>query len=294
VTLRLATRGSDLALWQANRVAALLRAAHPRLDISVERFRTRGDREIGPLAELGGRGLFTAEVDHALLDGDADLAVHSLKDLPIEAPEGLVVAAVPARGPVEDALVTRDRSPLESLPAGATLGTSSPRRAAFLRSARPDLEVVDLRGNVPTRLARVAEGKLDGTVLARAGLERLGLADRIAEILGPPQLLPAPGQGALAIVVRADDRATRDAVAPLDDPDTRRAVEAERAVLAGLGGGCSIPLGAFAERTAGGWRVSAMLFGADGERREVTRSGPDPAALAREAADALRARGAAR
>jgi hydroxymethylbilane synthase len=292
VTLRIATRGSDLALWQANHVADLLRE-RAGVEVSVRTFKTRGDRELEPqLAEIGGQGLFTAEVNHALLSGEGDLAVHSLKDLPIESPEGLVVAAIPSRAPVEDALIAGSGGGLEDLPEGAVIGTSSPRREAFLRSVRPDFRVVNLRGNVGTRLDRVASGEIHGTMLARAGLERLGLADRITEILGPPRLLPAPGQGALGIVVRTDDPATRDAVRHLDDPDTRQAVETERTVLAGLGGGCSLPLGAFAERVRGAWRVTATFFADDGTRLDDVQTGPDPIALARAAAEALRARGA--
>jgi hydroxymethylbilane synthase len=288
VIVRIATRGSDLALWQANTVAGLLREAVPGADVSVRTFTTRGDRETAPrLSDIGGEGLFTAEVDRALLDREADIAVHSLKDLPIETPEGLLIMAVPSRGPVEDALVTREGVSLADLANGAVVGTSSPRRAAFLRSVRPDLQIVNLRGNLATRLDRVASGDLDGTVLARAGLERLGLGNRISEILGPPQLLPAPGQGALAVVARADDDALRDAVTALDDGSTRLAVQTERAVLAGLGGGCSVPLGVLAENDGASWRVASTLFGDDGTRHDDARSGTDPAELAAAAARAL-------
>lgn len=290
MTLRIAARGSDLARWQAEHVAALLRAIAPHREIAVKTFTTRGDRESGPLADLGGEGLFTAEVDRALRDGEADLAVHSLKDLPIETPEDLVLAAVPERGPFEDVLVSTDGSPLAKLARGSRIGTSSPRRAAFLRSVRPDAEVVDLRGNVPTRLRRVARGELAATVLAGAGLHRLGLADRVSETLR--DLLPAPGQGALGIIARRGSEAA-GILAALDHEETRAAVGAERRVLAGLGGGCSLPLGVHARRTGDRWRLESVLFLDEGrERIEDDRSGTDPVALAHESAATLRSRGA--
>jgi hydroxymethylbilane synthase len=294
--LRIATRGSDLALWQAHRVADLLRAAHPGLEVEVRTWTTRGDRELDPeLKEIGGQGLFTAEIDRALLTGEAELAVHSLKDLPIESPAGLRLVAIPERAPIEDLLISKRGEPVAELPEGGVVGTSSPRRAGFLLSERPDLKIVNLRGNVPTRLSRVAEGDLCATMLARAGLERLGLGlDSVGEVLGPPRLLPAPGQGAMAVTTRADADDVAKLVAALDDADTRAAVEAERGVLAGLGGGCSMPLGAYAERTAAGWRVSAALFREDGGLRlDETREGADPAELARACAAALLDRGAA-
>lgn len=289
--IRIATRASDLALWQANHVADRLRALGA--EVSVESFSTRGDREAGALAALGGEGLFTAEVDRALLEGRADIAVHSLKDLPIEAPEGLALAAVPARGPVEDVLVSTGAEPLAELPPRGVVGTSSPRRAAFLHSARPDLTIVDLRGNVPTRLRKVASGEIAATVLARAGVERLGLDVKLAEVIGPPRLLPAPGQGALALVTRADDERATALALRLEDPDTRLAVDSERTVLAGLGGGCSLPLGVLARRDGKLWRVSAVLFLEGGAARlDDSRAGDDPLRLAADSARALRQMGA--
>jgi hydroxymethylbilane synthase len=289
VMIRIATRASELALWQANTVAALLTAAGNNVEVC--RFSTRGDRETTQaLADIGGQGLFTAEVDRALAEGEADVAVHSLKDLPVETGEGFVIAAILERGPVEDLLITRDGSSLDSLRRGARVGTSSPRRAAYLRGARGDLEIVDLRGNVPTRLSHVTEGDLDATILARAGVVRLGVDVPHGEVLGPPDWLPAPGQGAVAVVARADDAAVRAAAAALDHAPTRRAVEAERAVLAGIGGGCSLPLGTYARamdgaagavRAGGTWELRATLFTANGTRRlDETRTGADPRGLA--------------
>ncbi len=293
--LRIASRASLLARWQADHVAELLRKTDPTLTIETLVFTTRGDRERDPaLSEIGGQGLFTAEVDRALLAGEADLAVHSLKDLPIEDPDGLEMVAIPPRAPIEDVVVSVGGVSLAELPPGARVGTSSPRRAGFLRSERSDLEIVNLRGNVPTRLERVSEGDLAATLLARAGLQRLGLEDgRVGEVLAPPRLLPAPGQGALAITARRGEVAVHERVAALDDADTRRAVEAERAVLAGIGGGCSLPLGAYAERRGDGWLVSAMLVREDGTLRlDEAAEGSDPTALAARCARALLDRGA--
>lgn len=292
MTLRIATRGSDLARWQADHVASRIRRVAPSVVVSIETFTTRGDRETGSgLREIGGTGLFTAEVDRALLDGRADLAVHSLKDLPIETPKDLAVAAITHRGPVEDVLISRGDRRLAELPEGGVVGTSSPRRASYVRSIRPDLEIVNLRGNVPTRIAQVTSGKLAATVLARAGLVRLGLESAASDVL--TDLLPAPGQGALAIVTRADQGEATEIAAALDDPETRRAVEAERAVLAGLGGGCSLPLGVFAERLGPRWRVSSVLYREDGRSAvRDAREGDDPLRLAAESSRALGAKGA--
>lgn len=290
--IRIATRASDLALWQANTVAKALAARGDTVEVC--RISTRGDREDHvPLAEIGGQGLFTAEIDRALADGDADVAVHSLKDLPVETLEGFVVAAILERGPAEDVLISRNSVTLAELPAGARVGTSSPRRASYLAATRPDLELLDLRGNVPTRVGRVESGELDATILARAGVVRLGLDVTPGEILGPPHWLPAPGQGAVAIVTRADDAAATARAAALNHAATRQAVEAERAVLAGIGGGCSLPLGTFARRVGSQWEVHATLFLPEkGTRLDETRTGADPGALAREIAAAFVAGGA--
>src|ERR1035441_7613281 len=236
--LVIASRGSQLALWQARWVAAQLSAAghHCR----IETFKTTGDKITDvPLAKVGTKGLFTKEIEEALLDGRADLAVHSLKDLPTELPEGLVLAAVPEREDPRDAVVGKT---LAELPLGARVGTSSLRRAAQLRQLRPDLQVESVRGNLDTRLRKLDEGQYDAILLAAAGLKRLGWGDRIAEILPPEQMCPAVGQGALAI----ETRAGFDGVALLDHADTHTAVMAERAVLGALGGGCQVPIGAYA------------------------------------------------
>lgn len=291
--LRIATRASDLALWQANTVASLLKAKGHSVEVC--RISTRGDRETSvPLSHIGGQGLFTAEIDRALSEGEADLAVHSLKDLPVEMAPGFRLAAILERGPVEDILVTRDSVSLDSLRPGARIGTSSPRRAAYLRSARGDLEIVDLRGNVPTRVGRVMDGELDATILARAGVVRLGIDVGKGDLLGPPDWLPAPGQGAVAVTAREDDENALAAAAALDHAATRAAVQAERAVLAGIGGGCSLPLGVHAWRTGDQWDLRATLFTEDGTRRlDEARTGADPMAMAADIAQSLLARGAA-
>ncbi len=294
MSLTIATRGSDLALWQAETVAAALESVTGDAPV-VHALNTRGDRETSvPLAEIGGAGLFTAEVDRVLAGGQAQLAVHSLKDLPVEPAPGFRVAAILERGPAEDVLISKGNVPLLELPQGAVLGSSSPRRAAYVKTARPDVKLVDLRGNVPTRVKRVHEGDLDATLLARAGVVRLGLDVTPGEILGPPDWLPAPGQGAVAVVIRADDADTAAFVERLDHAPTRDAVEAERAVLAGIGGGCSLPLGAFAAPKGDGWEVRATLFSPDGsERLDEVLTGPDPRALAARIAESFLANGAA-
>ncbi|MEZ5066626.1 MAG: hydroxymethylbilane synthase [bacterium] len=287
--LRIATRGSDLALWQAHTVAGLLQALGA--ETSVETLSTRGDRETGaPLFALGATGLFTAEVDRALIEKRAEVAVHSLKDLPLKSPRGLTLVAIPERGPTEDLLVTTNGEPLAQLRQGARVGTSSPRRAGYLRATRPDLEIVTLRGNVPTRVKRVLDGEVDATVLARAGVDRLEIPLEHTEVL---PLLPAPGQGALGIVVRSDDEDVLRFVRQLDHEETRAEVTAERAVLGGLGGGCSLPLGARARRLDGEWNVAAELWGEHGEHAFDERQGKDWIALAAEIATTLHASGVA-
>jgi hydroxymethylbilane synthase len=251
--LKIATRDSDLALWQARHVERLLVERSGR-QVELVPFKTKGDLDIEtPLAALEGKGFFTKELEAALLAGEADLAVHSLKDLPTELPPGLKVAAVLARADRRDALLMRPgkRAPRKPLPlvSGAVLGTSSARRLAQAALAAPDLEIVDLRGNVPTRVRKLRDGKYDAILLAWAGLERLGLdlSDLDVELLDLEEMLPAPGQGALAIEIRADDAATEAAVAPLDDPRVRREIEAERGLLRLFAGGCKLPLGVFSE-----------------------------------------------
>ncbi len=256
--LRLGTRASQLAVTQSELVADQLRALGHTVELV--RVRTDGDVTRGSLTRLPTLGVFAAALRTAILDGRCDFAVHSLKDLPTAGVPGLVTSAVPRRANPYDALCGGGRG-LDALPAGAKVGTGSPRRVAQLRRQRPDLTYVDIRGNVGTRLARVADGDLDAVVLAAAGLERLGLADRVDTLL---DILPAPGQGALALECRADDEDVRAALAAVEDAPTRAAVDAERAVLAGLGGGCAAPIAALAREG----RLHAGVFALDG-RREV-------------------------
>jgi hydroxymethylbilane synthase len=245
-TLRIGTRASALARTQTDAVAAAL--AEP---VEIIPIVTEGDRSPAALAAIGGTGVFVSALRAALVDGRIDVAVHSFKDLPTLPFDGVTTAAVPAREDPRDALVARDGLTLAELPPGARIGTGSPRRAAQLRALGLGLEIADLRGNVDTRLRRVSEGALDAVVLAYAGLRRLGRTDAVTEILDPLQLLPAPAQGALAVECRADDAATRQLLAALDDADARAAVTAERAVLRALEAGCSAPIGALAEVAEG-------------------------------------------
>jgi len=257
--LVIASRGSQLALWQARWVQQkLAEAGH---DSRIEIIKTTGDKITDvPLAKVGTKGLFTKEIEEALLDSRADLAVHSLKDLPTELPPGLALAAIPVREDSRDAIVGRS---LADLPRGAKVGTSSLRRAAQLRQFRPDLEIESIRGNLDTRLRKLDEGRYDAIVLAAAGLKRLGWSDRIAELLPAEIMCSAVGQGALAIETRGEG-AGRDACATLDDATTRAAVTAERAVLAALGGGCQVPIGAHATVAAGRLHIVAVVASPDG------------------------------
>lgn len=245
-TVRLGTRRSALALAQAVAVAdALRRTGH---EVELVEVVTEGDRSSEALNQLGGTGVFVTELRQQLLSGEIDVAVHSLKDLPTTGPDGIVLAAIPGRADPRDALVARDGLGLSELPAGATVATGSPRRAAQLRALGLGLEVTPIRGNVDTRLRRVSTGEVDAVVLAAAGLQRLGRLDEATELLDPGQMLPAPGQGALAVECRADDPVRRDWLsATLDDETTRSAVTAERALLAALEAGCSAPVGALAD-----------------------------------------------
>ncbi len=247
MSLRAGTRGSRLALWQTDLVASRLRQAWPGLQVERVLITTLGDRVSDvPLPRIGDKGIFTRELEDALRAGTIDLAVHSLKDLPTELPPGLVIAAILERADPRDALVGPSPVTIDTLRAGARVGTSSLRRRAQLLARRPDLDVRDLRGNVPTRVDKVLAGDLDAAVLALAGLTRLGLSDHVVEVFGTDVMLPAPGQGALAVEIRADDQRTAAWVAPLDDRDTRLATTAERTMLAQLEGGCQAPIGALA------------------------------------------------
>lgn len=292
--LRLGTRGSPLARWQAEWVADRLQALGRQVEIVC--IETGGDRSSRPIPALGGQGLFTKEIQRALLDRRVDLAVHSLKDLPTEPVHGLVLAAVPPRDSPGDALVSPIASSLEALPQGARVGTGSRRRQSQLLHARPDLRVAELRGNVDTRLRKLDEGQYDAIVLAEAGLKRLGRAHRIAQIIPPEIMLPAAGQGALGIETRADDLRAREALLPLDDRATRQAVLAERAVLAELRGGCLAPIGMWARMEQGRLVLDAAVLSPAGDRRVAARaqgSPEDPQSLGAEVARQLLAQGAA-
>jgi hydroxymethylbilane synthase len=290
--LRLATRGSPLALWQARFVADLLRPNPVEL-VLVE---THGDRDQATaLAAMGGFGVFTKAIQQALLDGRADLAVHSLKDLPTIPTPGVSLAAVPLRGPTGDAFVSHKWDRFDVLPRGATVGTSSLRRRAMLANRRPELKLVDLRGNVETRLRKLDEQNLDAIVLAEAGLVRLGMAGEIREILDPTWMLPAVGQGAIGIECRDDDGETRRVVGVLSDYPTLQRVTAERAMLATLGGGCLVPIGANSSFEGGMLTVRGAVLSADGSRKVVaTHRGPAdaPLAVGQELAAMLLAEGA--
>ncbi len=264
-SIRLGTRASALAQWQANWVAGELRGRGVAVEIVF--IRTQGDVKTGPIGEIGGQGVFTKELQRALLDGEIDLAVHSLKDLPTDEVPGLTLAAVPPREACGDALVSNKANSLDDLPAGAVVGTGSVRRQSQLLHARGDLKVVDIRGNVDTRLKKLDGGEYDAIILAEAGLRRLGLADRIAQVLSKEVMLPAIGQGALGLECRASDDATRAALELLDDPPSHVAVIAERSLLSTLRGGCLAPIGAWARWEDDSLQLNAVVLSADGKRR---------------------------
>jgi hydroxymethylbilane synthase len=293
--LRIATRGSKLARWQADWVADRLRSHGYAVEI-IE-IKTHGDLDqSSPIGDIGSPGVFTKEIQRAMLTGDADIAVHSLKDLPTEPVPGLLLAAVPARESATDVLVSRHAPSLDRLPKGARIGTSSLRRQAQLRHARPDLQVMPIRGNIDTRLRKLDEGQFDALVLAEAGLKRLGFATRISQVLSFNVMLPAVGQGALGIECRDDDGSTRAALTALDDSATHAAVLAERALLAHLGGGCLAPIGAIGLVAGDQIELSAIVLSQDGTQRLHDRSSNSIAnaeLLGRTVADALLSRGAA-
>lgn len=292
-TLRIATRKSALALWQANHVKTLLHAAHPDIEIELVKIVTEGDRILDrPLAEIGGKGLFLKELERAMLDGQADLAVHSMKDVPASMAAGLVLDAVLPRANPYDALVSRNGSLLADLPAGSRIGTSSLRRKSQLLALRPDLDVADLRGNVDTRLRKLDEGQYDAIILACAGLQRLGLGERITETLQPPDWLPASTQGIIGLQCRGDDRDTRALIEPLADAGTMVVASAERAVARVLQATCQVPLAAHAVLEDGIVRLWSVVGATDGTET-ISASGEAPASDAvglgeRVAADLLR------
>jgi hydroxymethylbilane synthase len=303
-TIRIGTRGSRLARWQSDWVAERLRGLNSRLKIDLVEIKTHGDRDRNsPLSAIGGVGVFTKEIQRAARDGLVDVAVHSLKDLPTAGLDELILAAVPAREDVADALIAPEHRTLEGLPKAGRVGTSSPRRRAQLLFLRPDIQVVSVRGNVETRLNQALDRRLDAVMLACAGVQRLGLERHVTQRFEPPAFLPAVGQGALGIECRRDDEATRALLEMLDDPATHRAVKAERAVLAALEGGCSLPMAAWArdiddDRSGSQGQmlaIDAAVFDVDGRARVTVAligKRTDPDGLGRRAASALRDQGA--
>ncbi|MEO8395141.1 MAG: hydroxymethylbilane synthase [Chloroflexota bacterium] len=281
-TVRLGTRGSALARWQTDHVAGLLQAAHPGLRVEIEVITTQGDRVLDkPLPLMGGKGVFTAELEAALRGGQIDYAVHSLKDLPTEPPDGLTIGAIPLRANAADVLISRASFSLRNLPMGASVGTSSRRRAAQLLHLRPDLHLLDIRGNVDTRVRKALDeaGEYDAILLAYAGLERLGKLDAVSERLSFNDMLPAPGQGALAIQCR-NEAESLDLLAALQHEATAACVNAERAFLAGLGGGCSLPIAAYAEINDDRLRLRGRINSPDGKGQiDVKAEGSISAAL---------------
>ncbi len=286
--ITIASRGSKLALRQADIVKTSLEKLHPDIEISIVKVTTKGDRDKSDfLYKSQLRGLFTSEVEKAVLDGRADLAVHSLKDLPTAETAGLVIAAIPERQVVADALIaSKQLRSLSDLPPNSTVGTSSLRRIAQLHHLRADLNTVPLRGNVETRVSKVASGNLEAVIVACAGLYRLGLEEHISAVLDPEEFLTAPGQAALAIQIRTDDAELMQLVCQLDDKPTRIAVEAERCVLAATHGGCSIPLGVYARIEAGQMLIDAMIADVDGGNF-IRRSAASPVDQAKSCAEKL-------
>ncbi|MBM3543027.1 MAG: hydroxymethylbilane synthase [Alphaproteobacteria bacterium] len=282
-SLLIGTRGSPLALWQARHVWTRLldNTGLGEGDIGLSVITTSGDRiKDKPLREFGGKGLFTKEIDEALLRGDVDMAVHSMKDLPTELPVGLCIAAILPRGDVRDAFISNTGQSLADLPPGARVGTSSLRRQAQVKRLRPDLRVVEFRGNVETRLKKLEAGEAEATLLAVAGLERLGLAAHITSILAPSEMLPAVAQGAISVICRADDARTRELLEPLNDNAAATAVACERSFLASLDGSCKTPIAGLAEIDDGEVHLRGLILLPDGsEWHEVEISGPTNEAL---------------
>jgi hydroxymethylbilane synthase len=296
--VRIATRKSPLALWQAHYVADRLRALHPGLQTELLQMTTQGDRILdAPLAKVGGKGLFVKELEQAMLEGRADIAVHSMKDVPMELPHGLTLAVICEREDPRDAFVSNRYNSLAELPAGAIVGTSSLRRASQLRARRPDLVIRDCRGNVQTRLGKLDSGEFDAIMLASAGLKRLGLEARIAAFLSTADSLPAVGQGAVGIECRLHDPVTRKLIAPLNHAATSLRVRAERAMNHRLQGGCQVPIAGYAEISGEELQLNALVAGIDG--RIVLRASQrglavEPEKLGIAVADNLLAQGADR
>ncbi|MCA9928043.1 MAG: hydroxymethylbilane synthase [Anaerolineales bacterium] len=272
-SLTIGSRTSNLAMWQTNHIIALLAQTWPDTECRVEPFVTKGDKTLDqPLPEIGGKGLFTLELEDALRNGRIDLAVHSLKDLPVENASGVTLGAIIGRADVRDVLVAANDKKLGSLPVGAIVGTSSLRRQAQLRQARPDLDIQSIRGNVETRIRKVMEGQYDATILAAAGITRLGLDDKVAQWLPLDVMLPAPGQGVLAVQCRADDVETLRMLSAIHQPEVATAVTAERSFLHHLGGGCATPVAAYAEWHGDKLHLTGLVAAVDGSK-EIRVSG---------------------
>ena len=297
VTVRVGTRGSRLALIQTELTLAVLREAHPNVSFEVVTVTTQGDaNQTAPLAGMG-LGVFVKEIERRLETGEIDMAVHSLKDMPTVLPPGMALGAVLERADPRDALVSHLGATLDEFPVGAKIGTSSPRRQAQIAERRPDLDIVPIRGNVDTRLRKAAGEECDGTVIAVAGLDRMGMSDVITEYLSPEEFVPPPGQGAMAVEIRADDKRTAELVASADHAPTTAAVRAERSFLEALGGGCQVPVGAYAEfDSRDSLRLTVFMATSDGSttyRVTVTGTPSDPVGLAAEGWEVLREQGAA-
>lgn len=274
--IRIGTRGSQLALWQANWVKSRLESLYPDVTIELEVIKTSGDKIVDvPLAKVGGKGLFVKEIEQALMDGTIDLAVHSMKDMPGDLPESLCIGVIPEREVPHDILISRNNKPIKELPEGARVGTSSLRRASQLLYMRPDIEIYPLRGNLDTRIRKLTSENLDAIILAGAGVKRLNLEHLISEYIDPDIILPAVGQGALCIEVRKNDPPVHELIAPLDHEETNRIVKSERAFLKRLEGGCQVPMAAFARIESGTLTLAGMVAETDGSvMHHQTISGP--------------------
>lgn len=294
--LNFATRPSALARWQTQWVISALQDKHPNLSYEEKVITTQGDKILDkPLPEIGGKGLFTQELESELLSGAVHCAVHSLKDLPVENPKGLTVGCIPVRAEVRDAFISKNGYTLETLPPGAIVGTSSLRRAAQVLSARPDVTTASLRGNVDTRLRKALDGQYDAIILAGAGLTRLGLDSQVTQWLSLDVMLPAPGQGALAVQCRVNDEEALSLLSALEDAPTREAVTAERQFLLGLGGGCAVPVAAYAEVNDGASALSltGLVASIDGKRLiKVAGESANPVELGKQLANEAIAQGA--
>ncbi|CCO22552.1 hydroxymethylbilane synthase [Maridesulfovibrio hydrothermalis] len=294
--ITIATRGSKLALWQANHITDLLREEYPGIEVQLLKIKTKGDKILDvPLAKVGGKGLFVKEIEEALLDKRADLAVHSMKDVPTELPEGLEVGIIPPREADTDTLLSVKYNSLKELPAGAVVGTSSLRRQSQLLSLRDDLKIESLRGNLDTRVRKLLDGEFDAIVVATAGLNRLNLSAPKSEILAPPTFLPAVAQGALGIEYRIEDTEIQDILAFLHDEISARQVKAERGFLTGLNGGCQVPIAAWSQREGDQIKLTGFVADVDGSspiRLEKTGPADDAWNLGMSLADDVLAKGA--